>query len=113
MPYYTIPETLAASAARTADGQSQPIEVSEYIEAHLLLDIAAVDGTSPTLDLVIETSPDKVNWFEHTTFTQKTDAGKDLLTLSHLGKFIRARWTIGGTTPSFTFSVALVGKGLQ
>ncbi len=113
MPYYTVPEALAPSAARTADGQSEPIDASEYLEAHALLDVTAVSGMLPTLDLVIETSPDKANWFPHTTFSQKTDAGKDLRTLSNLGKYVRARWTIGGTTPSFTFSLGLVGKGLQ
>lgn len=113
MPYYTVPETLAPSAVRTNDGQSEPIEVSEYLEAHVLLDVTEASGTDPTLDLVIETSPDKSNWFTHTTFSQKTAAGKDLRTLSNLGRFIRARWTIGGTAPSFTFSAGLVGKGLQ
>ncbi len=112
MPYYTISEILAPSAARTADGQGNPIDASEYLESHILLDITAVSGTGPTLDLVIETSPDKVNWFTHTTFSQKTGTGKDLRTLSNLGKYLRARWTIGGTTPSFTFSVTLIGKGL-
>ena len=113
MPYYTIPEILVPSAAKTADGQSSPIEVSEYLEAQVLLDVAAVSGTSPTLDLVIETSPDKSNWFTHATFSQKTAAGKDLKTLSNLGKYLRARWTIGGTTPSVTFSATLMGKGLR
>ena len=113
MPYYTIPETIVPSGAQTVNGQSNPIEASEYLEAHALLDVTVVSGTSPTLDLVIETSPDKVSWFIHTTFSQKTAVGKDFKTLSNLGRFLRARWTIGGTTPSFTFSVALVGKGLR
>lgn len=113
MPYYTIPETIVPSAAQTASGQSNPIEASEYLEAHALLDVTVVAGTAPTLDVVIETSPDKVSWFTHTTFTQKTVVGKDFKTLSNLGRFLRVRWTIGGTTPSFTFSLTLVGKGLR
>lgn len=112
MPYYTILETLVPSAAQTADGQGEPIDTSEYLEAHVLLDVTAVSGVLPMLDLVIETSPDKTNWFPHTTFTQKTDVGKELKTLSNLGRFMRARWTISGTDPSFTFSLGLVGKGL-
>ncbi|MBI4227714.1 MAG: hypothetical protein HY600_05550 [Candidatus Omnitrophica bacterium] len=113
MPYYTVPETPVASAARTANGQSDPSDVSEHLEAQILLDITAVAGTSPTLDAVIETSADKAIWFTHTAFAQKTAAGKDALKLTNLGKFLRVRWTLGGTSPSFTFSVALVGKGLR
>ena len=111
--YYTIAETLVPSAARTANGQGEPVEVSEYLEAHVMLDVTAASGMIPTLDLVIETSPDRINWFTHTTFSQKTGTGKDLRTLSNLGKFLRARWAIGGTTPSFTFSAVLNGKGLR
>lgn len=111
--YYTVHETLAPSVARTANGQSEPLDVSEYLEAQVLLDITAVAGTSPTFDLVIEASHDKASWVTHTAFAQKTGAGKDLKTLSNLGRFLRARWTLGGTTPSFTCSVQLVGKGLR
>ena len=113
MPYYTIPEGLVPSAAKTASGQSDPIEASEYIEGQALLDVTAVSGTNPTLDVVIETSADKAGWFTHATFSQKTGTAKDLKLLSNVGKYLRARWTIGGTTPSFTFSVALVGKGIR
>lgn len=114
--------TLFASAARTATAsgdavstglRSQPITgENEGFSRHAMvfLDITAASGTSPTLDLTVEgrlTSAD--NWIPLTlssAFTQATAAGEQVRRIEGpLPAEIRGVATIGGTTPSFTFSV--------
>lgn len=116
-------ETLVASAARTVSGDSgelsalertidQPAaagRIANRIRAQL--DVTAAAGTSPTLDLVVEDTLDGTNWNVVGTFTQRTAAGRQVIDIA--GQFaprLRVRWTIGGTSPSFTFSVTAVGS---
>lgn len=101
-------ETLVASAARTAsgnDGGSVGWESASTIRAQL--DVTAASGTSPTLDVVIEDTLDGTNWNVIGTFAQKTAAGREVINITTpFSNRVRVRWTVGGTTPSFTFSVA-------
>ncbi len=99
--------TPAPSAARTVSGNSDP--QTGYGRAHRLiaeLNVTAVEGTSPTLDVVIEDTLDGTNWNTIGSFTQKRGADREVLRLAHpFTDRLRARWMIGGTTPSFTFAV--------
>lgn len=102
-----VVDTLVASAARTASGDSGVLSgwgVPETLRAQLTVTASA--GTSPTLDVVIEDTLDGDNWFVVGTFAQKAAGGSEVINIT--GPFsdrIRVRWTIGGTSPSFTFSV--------
>lgn len=100
-------ETPVASAARTASGNSGPLDnfgPAKTIRAQL--DVTAASGTGPTLDVVIEDTLDGVNFNTIGTFTQRTAAGRQVLDISAaFSDTLRVRWTIGGGTPSFTFSV--------
>jgi len=70
------------------------------------LDVTAVSGTSPTLDVVIEDTLDGVNWNTVGTFAQKTAVGREVINITTpFADRVRCRFTIGGTSPSFTFSV--------
>jgi|SRR5215469_10723831 hypothetical protein len=103
--------TLLTSAARTTSGASDGTSAAaEFREANVLLDITAVSGTSPSMTVTVESSPDGTSWFAHTAFPAKTAAGKDILKLGNLGSALRVSYAITGTTPSFTFSVVLDGK---
>lgn len=101
-------ETLVASAARTASGDSGASKgwgASKTIRAQL--DVTAAAGTSPTLDVVIEDTLDGTNWNVIGTFAQKTAAGREVINITGpFSETLRVRWTIAGTTPSFTFSAA-------
>lgn len=97
--------TLAASAARTATGTGTAVELGDRTVGRLLLNVTAASGTGPTLDVTIECSADGVTWYTSGTFAQKTAAGTERK-LFMLDRFVRARWTIAGTTPSFAFSIA-------
>lgn len=97
---------LAPSAARTATGNGSSVEVGDRGVARLLLDVTAASGTSPTLDVTVETSHDGTTWRQVGTFAQKTAAGTERKSFSGLDRFVRATWTLGGTTPSFTFEIS-------
>lgn len=125
--------TLVASAARTATGNSGsldlaslgaliegtdlPAQVASYI-LRVQLDVTAASGTTPTLDVVVQDSLDGTNWNTVGTFSQKTAASREVINIGPRGdaqpagfawpfhpRKVRIQWTIGGTTPSFTFSV--------
>lgn len=112
-----LSKTLVASAARTATGTgTQVCGFGRYEKFTMQLAVTAASGTTPTLDVTVQHSIDGgTTWFTLATFTQKTAAGSELKTESEVeaataevyGDCIRAIWTIGGTTPSFTFSVKI------
>jgi hypothetical protein len=97
---------ILASAARTSSGNGgDGVAVPEFARARFYLDVTAASGTSATLDVTIE---ELVNgqWYTLATFTQSTAAGRKAVSVSGpAGRKLRAAWTIGGTTPSFTFAV--------
>lgn len=97
---------LAASATRTATGTGDTAEMGEKSCMRLKLDVTAVSGSSPTLDVIVETSPDGAsNWQTVATFAQKSAVSSELNVFPGCDRFVRAKWTIAGTTPSFTFSL--------
>ncbi|MBI3024097.1 MAG: hypothetical protein HYY66_00185 [Candidatus Tectomicrobia bacterium] len=103
--------TLSASSAKTGSGDSGPVGVERYTEALLFIDVTAVAGTNPTLDFDVEAGPaDGELGFIHTEPAQITGAGKVLVKLSNIGPWLRLKWTLGGTNPSFTFSAKLAPK---
>jgi len=99
--------TILASAARTATVASQPINVEGCKTANIYLKSAAGTGTTPTLDVTIQDSPDGTNWYTvDTAFTQVTNAAStQVKRLTNFGKFLRVNCVIAGTSPSFTFQV--------
>lgn len=100
-------ETLLASAARTTSSQSSALEgYGPYDRAVIQLDVTAASGTSPTLDVVVEDTVDGTNYNTVATFAQKVAAGREVVRVTTpFSDTLRVRWTVGGTTPSFTFSV--------
>ena len=80
---------------------------------YALMHVTAVSGTSPTLDMVIN-SDEAVEMGSATprfTFAQKTTIGSQWMTpisASMIDTYFQASWTIGGTdSPSFTVAVIL------
>lgn len=108
--------TMLKSGTRTADGDNSttPSDAKWAKEAMFFLNVSAASGTTPTLDVTIKSKDDTSGgWFTIATFTQKTAVGSELKTLSaNLGSIIAVFWEIGGTTPSFTFSVGFILKSM-
>jgi hypothetical protein len=103
---------LVPSGARTASGNTADIDVGRFICAEICLDVTAVSGTTPTLDVYIE-GKDQVSGKYKTLFSQTgiNAVGTYWFTITTLAfKYIRVRWVISGTSPSFTFSVGMEGK---
>lgn len=106
-------QTLLASAARTTSGASDAFDLPGTAREMLLfINCTAASGTDETLDVTYEVSNDGgTTWFTHTSATQITAAGKQLLKLTSVGGTGRVSYAIGGTdTPSFTFEVVAEPK---
>lgn len=108
-----------ASSAKTATGTGTVQTNCNAAGVILFVNVTAVSGTTPTLTVKVQHS------FDGTTFADVpgavtasiTGSGLTVLTLFPgvtvaanaavsypLARFWRLAWTIGGTTPSFTFA---------
>jgi hypothetical protein len=108
----SIQVTELASAARTTTGQSVGSAMpNEYEELNVYLNVTAVSGTTPSMTVTYQCSPDGTNWYDHTSGSAITAAANQLIKVNaNIGKFGRLSYVISGTTPSFTFSAILEGK---
>jgi hypothetical protein len=105
-----LAETLVASAARTTTGNSGVLTGFGPVKTlRLALNVSAASGTTPTLDVVVEDTLDGTNFFTIGGFTQKSGVTAEAINITTpFGDSVRIRWTIGGTTPSFTFDVRAI-----
>jgi len=112
-----IDVTLFSSAARTAstNGSEAVLGFGNGRVLVCYLDVTAVSGTSPTLDVKIQESDDGSTWtdIDGGSFSQFTSTGQEykVMLMSRSKDRIRAVATIGGTSPSFTFKVEAVAIG--
>jgi len=97
------PTTTAANGQATAAGDFGP---SKTIRAQL--NVTAASGTTPTLTAYIEDTVDGgANWNQVAAFTAATAPGVQTINVTTpFSDTLRVRWTVGGTTPSFTFTIA-------
>lgn len=109
--------TLFPTAARTTTTNGPAVDVrGQKGIAAVILDSAAGTGTTPTMDVKIQDSADgATGWADvpGATFAQVTATASQQkigLDLDACRGYIRAVATIGGTTPSFTFSVTALGR---
>lgn len=101
-------ERLVASGARTTSGDTGPLHGYGPMQSLIIQSaVSAASGTSPTLDVVVEDTVDGgATWNIVHTFAQATAVGSAVARISTpFSNTIRVRWTVGGTTPSFTFAV--------
>lgn len=106
---YDPPREVVAAAARTTTGTSAAINLVSFASRlNLFADVTVASGTTPTLDLTVEWSHDGTTWFTGDpadAFTQITAAASRVKQITLKAPTYRLRWTIAGTTPSFTFAV--------
>ena len=92
----------------SSNSTATPIKTNHGKEAIIFLDITAVSGTNPTLDLTLKVyNSGAGKWHTFATFDQKTSTGTDVGYVDYaIGEEMAVFYTIGGTaTPTFTFSV--------
>ena len=122
--------TLAPPVARTVTGNGDPIDLTKFMDEYtskppgmlVQSNITSISGTAPTITYVIEDSLDGgVTWNTVGTFIAQTTANRLVIQVFLSGvaqaagfrwpfnaRKVRARWTVGGTTPSITGSVTAV-----
>lgn len=110
-------QTIVASAARTTSSNSAAFSVRDQDEKgiglsnlNVVVDVTAASGTGPSLALEVEWSVDGTTFGaadgSADTFAAITAAGVKAKRVSIKAPFYRLKWTITGTTPSFTFSAS-------
>jgi len=104
--------TLSASGAQTATFNSAAIDMSSSSQASFYLIVGTVTGTTPSLTVTLQDSPDGTNWFTLNTAFTAVVASTSLQVKreTNMGRYVRANCVITGTTPSFTFSVLASGR---
>ena len=110
--HQTSTDTLHASEARIATGNATAVEgFAVARQMVVLLDVSAADGTAPTLDVIIQDTVDGTNYRTIGTFAQKVATGQETIGITiPFTNTIRARYTIAGTDPSFTFAVKVYSE---
>ena len=105
-----------ATAARTATGSATGVDLQQYDgDVVLILDSAAGTGSSPTLAVTVEHSDvlgsgyTAISGAAFTRVTGTASAQKLVISKDEAKRYVRVTYTIGGSTPSFTFSVNGVG----
>lgn len=105
-----------ATATRTATGSATGLDLQAYDgDVVLVLDSAAGTGTTPTLAVTVESSDTlgsgytAISGAAFTTVTTTASAQKLVINKDSAQRYVRVTYTLGGTTPSFTFSVNGVG----
>lgn len=98
-----------SSAARTATGESPSIttfslEVPEGGDMRLYLNCSAASGTSPTLNVSVVAIIGGIE-YALASFAQLTSSGKESIVVTGCPANVKIKYTIGGTSPSFTFRV--------
>ena len=107
----TSTDTLLSSAARTASGTSDQYHAPGVTALVIEINVTAASGTTPTLDVDLEDSFDGTTWNKvsdvnaaNITTTGVTIKRLNLVDTPSTGR-LRVGYTVGGTTPSFTFTV--------
>lgn len=120
-----------ASAAKVASFSGLAIGVDRYSAIKVAILITAVSGTSPTLNVYLQTLlGDDVTWSDIASLTQLTATGNRVLDFINggnseyasvdgslaagtirnalLGRWVRLKFVIAGTNPSFTLSANVI-----
>ena len=104
-----------AGTARTASFNVE-INVEDWLYVHVVHEVTASSGTSPTLDIKYDIQTAAGNWAEVAAESQMTGGGQKITgfgpgaqTNRMLGHKLRLRHVIGGTSPSFTINTHVIG----
>jgi len=99
----------------TVTGNGIGVDTSRFNSCSVVLEVGAVSGSSPTLDIKIQESDDNSSFSDvvGATFVQVTGADNSQeLAVENLNttrkKFLRAVATVAGGSPSFIASVVFV-----
>lgn len=101
-------------SAVTSDTNGSGLDFANgEISTNAILEVGAVSGTTPTLDVKLQESTDNSSWSDISgaTFTQVTAANqRQAIRCLRSKRYVRAVADVGGTTPSFTMCVEIVAQ---
>jgi hypothetical protein len=105
---YKSPGVTLYSGTVTSSGSTGDIDVSIYSILEIEVKVTSVSGTTPTLDVYIEGRFEATGDYKVlASQTGITSTGVWFLVINPLVfRYIRIRWLVSGTSPSFTFTVA-------
>lgn len=105
------------SAAQTATGNSGPLQTVDATTLAVDVNVSAATGTTPSMTLNVDRLGADGNWYSVWASSAITTAGVTSASIGPgcavaavLTGTVRLRWTITGTTPSFTFSASVVAR---
>jgi len=102
---YIPPTTVTTNG----DSGNTPLVIVIGQTVVFFFNVSAVSGTSPTLNLYVDIQdPASLNWTNQYTFSTIVTTGLYYQPLQVQSTKYRIRWVVGGTSPSFTFSVGVV-----
>lgn len=101
---------LLDSQSITSDTDASSVDVgADYNEDVLaIVNLGAVSGSSPTLDIKIQGSDNDSDWSDIDSFNQLTDSdsnGTVALGLKNTYRYLRASLTTGGSSPDFQTAI--------
>jgi len=104
---YKPPGIILCSGTVTASGSSFDIDVSTVSAMEIEIKVTSVSGTSPTLDVYVEGKFEASGDYKTlASQTGITSTGSWFFTVNPLiFRYVRVKWVVGGTSPSFTFGV--------
>lgn len=98
---------LLPSGTRTATENGDAYDAGARGVFRGILTVSAASGTSPTLDVAIQTRRNASDtWRTVGSFAQATAAGAERKCFAGIDREVRAVATLGGTSPSFDVSVS-------
>ena len=105
---WVITDQSAVTMTATTTGTGWLVE--KYTECSVFVDVTAASGTTPTLDVAIQTGPDNSIFVAHTSFTQITGVTTAAKNVTTVAQYLRLKYTIAGSSPSFTLTSKIVCK---
>jgi hypothetical protein len=104
---YKPPAITLYSGTVTSNGNTADVDVSTVSALELLLKVTGVSGTNPSLSVYVEGKFETTGDYKPLVWQEGiTSTGVWFFTITQLiFRYLRVRWVVGGTSPSFTFTV--------
>lgn len=106
-----------ASQAYTTNGNSADLTCDQYDQLAFDFNVTAVTGTTPSMLVFIDRKGADGAYYPIYTSAAVTATGVTSVSIgpglpnnAAIGNTIRMRWTLTGTTPSFTFTASILAK---
>jgi hypothetical protein len=107
-----VTRMFSGTTTTSGNTQSSPINVKYVQEGSFLLKVTAASGSSPTLDITIQTYNSLTEtWHTLATFDQVLAVSQDEGFVEYgMGEQLALSYVVGGSNPSFTWTLDVILK---